>query len=170
MGVYTTLDSSPSFSEIRSAFGKSGQTSLNTVHTTFRYPRGSSSNISLNTFYRSLAYWHISVGHPYHTTTNTSGWGNGISAVTISVGGTNIKVFNSGTVWNSSEETYVMANNSYSTFTVTATVAYGYTFFSWDATITQTSGTSISSSNPATITASSYVNIRARCSGAGAEE
>ena len=163
MGAYTTLDSSPSFSEIQSAFNKSGQTSLNTFHTTFRYPRGSSSNISLNTFYRSLAYWHISIGRP-HNSTDFSNNFNSISAVTVNIGG-DIKTFNSGTsTWNSSEETYVMAASTYSTFTLTATLNYGINFTAWEIN-TGGGGGYASTSNPATITASSYVNIRPLCSG-----
>ena len=163
MGAYTTLDSSPSFSEIRSAFNKSGQTSLNTFHTTFRYPRGSSSNISLNTFYRSLAYWHISIGLPHNSTENSNGF-NSITAVTVNIGG-DIKTFNSGaSTWNSSEETYVMAASTYSTFTLTATLNYGVSFTAWEIN-TGGGGGYASTSNPATITASSYVNIRPLCYG-----
>lgn len=165
MGAYTTLDTSPGFSEIRSAFNQSGQVSLNTYHTTYRYPRGTASSISINSYYKSTPYWHISMGHPYNSTTATSGWGVGISSVTISVGGTTIKTFNSGILWNSSSDVYVMANASYTTFTVTATISYGYTFLGWGSSTGATAHAF--TGNPATVTASSYVNLRPICYGTG---
>lgn len=175
MGAYTTITASnASFTSgatgIKTAFGQSSNVvSLDTYSTAYRFPRLSASNLSINSYYKNLGYWHVSLGDPIHTD-GTRGWGGGITGITLSVGGNSIVLnssggysFTSGTAWHTatshSSYIYVFAAASYTTFTVTATVESGFTFWGWSSGITGM-GAIISYSNPATITASEYTNLR----------